>query len=220
VSLLEDTLVADLQDQYEDNDFIPACPWQYRIQQAPADYGYLVGKYPKGAYYQHHTWRAPLLNIVLKLLETSASEDEETATRGLAARHCRLQRRKVLTPIELLRSIEVIPDKAIEIIRIAREWLPSRRALPKTWPKSNVEHSPNRLSSATVALGTLQDLLTGVPAVPVPHLSSLRKESKSFIPRVMKGISFPTACGLDELSMLIDELNGMYICLFQDSFAV
>jgi hypothetical protein len=185
VSLLEDTIVADLQDQYEDNDFIPACPWEYRIQQAPADYGYLVGKYPKGAYYQHHTWRAPLQKIVLKLLETSVSEDEETATRGLAAlqilpglvEHCRHQRRKVLTPIELLRSIEVIPDKAIEIIRIAREWLPSRRVLPKTWPKPNVEHtrariealaSVNRLSSATAALGTLQDLLTGVPAVPVP----------------------------------------------------
>jgi hypothetical protein len=74
VSLLEDTIVADLQDQYEDNDFIPACPWEYRIQQAPADYGYLVGKYPKGAYYQHHTWRAPLQKIVLKLLETSVSE--------------------------------------------------------------------------------------------------------------------------------------------------
>jgi hypothetical protein len=105
--------------------------------------------------------------------------------------YCHHQRRKVLTPIELLRSIEVIPDKAIEIIRIAREWLPSRRALPKTWPKPNVEHtrariealaSENRLSSATAALITLQNLLTGVPAVPVPSAEFISQRIRELHP--------------------------------------
>jgi hypothetical protein len=183
--LLDIATGTDPYELYDTYDSIPPCPWDYRIQQAPTNYGYLVGKYHKGAFLTHHTWRAPLQKIVLKLLETSVSEDEETATRGLAAlqilpglvEHCRHQRRKMLTPIELLRSIEVIPDKAIEIIRLAQEWLVTLRTLPKTWPKPNVEHtrariealaSENRLSSATGALGVLQGLLTGVPAVPVP----------------------------------------------------
>jgi hypothetical protein len=140
-----------------------------------------------------------LQKIVLKLLETSGSKDEETATRGLASiqifaalvEHWCYQRRKVLTPIELLHSIEVIPEKAIEIIRIAGEWLPSRRALPKTWPKPNIEHtrariealaSENRLSSATAALGTLQDLLVGVPAVPVPSPEFIAQRIKELHP--------------------------------------
>jgi Reverse transcriptase (RNA-dependent DNA polymerase) len=172
-----------MEDQNNHYDSIPPAPWDYRVIPIPADYGFLVGKYHKGAFFKHHTWRAPLQAIVLQLLETAVSEDESISTRGLAAlqilpglvEHCRHQRRKMLTPIELLRSIEVIPDKAVEIIRLAEAWLPTLRAFPKTWPKPNVEHtrariealaSENRLSSATAALGILQDLLTGVPAVP------------------------------------------------------
>jgi hypothetical protein len=46
VSLLEDTLVADLQDHYEDDDSSPSCPWEYRIKQASADCRNLAGTTP------------------------------------------------------------------------------------------------------------------------------------------------------------------------------
>jgi hypothetical protein len=122
----------------------------------PADFGFLVGKYHNGAFFKHHTWRAPLQAIVLQLLETAVSEDESISTRGLAAlqilpglvEHCRHQRRKMLTPIELLRYIEVILDKAVEIIRLAEPFFRTR--MSSALPRRTYDMSPSGCRIQTV----------------------------------------------------------------------
>ena len=106
------------------------------MAEAGEDYGTLVGHFHRGAYYKHYTWRVLLRPITLSLLGDCVSENENVASRGIAALqllpglvvHCRGQRKKkVWTPIQLLREIEGAPDRAIEIIRIARSWIPQLR---------------------------------------------------------------------------------------------
>lgn len=103
------------------------------------DYGVLVGYFHKGAYYKHHSWRELLQPITLDLLRECVNEVEFIATRAIAAlqllpglvAHCRAQRKqKVWTPIQLLREINGAPNKAEEIIRVARSWVPHLRVLP------------------------------------------------------------------------------------------
>jgi Reverse transcriptase (RNA-dependent DNA polymerase) len=148
------------------------------------NYTDLVAKFHRGAYYRHWSWKGPLQSIVLTLLQNVVSEEESVSTRNIAAlqllpglvEHCRSMRKKVAgTPIELLRSIDIAPDKAKEIVRVARSWVPLLRALPTEWPAPKVEHmrarvealtAANRLSAATTALGALDGLLKGVPIQP------------------------------------------------------
>ena len=144
----------------------------------------LVAKFHRGAYYRHWTWKGPLQSITLTLLENCVSEDESVSTMNIAAlqllpgivEHCRSMRKKATgTPIELLRSIDIAPDKAKEIVRVARSWVPLLRTLPTEWPAPKVEHmrariealtAANRLSAATTALGAMDGLLKGVPIQP------------------------------------------------------
>ena len=155
-------------------------PQPHQLDQNIAEYSTLVGHFHRGAYFCHHTWKPLLKSIVLTLLRDCVKDDEESATRGIAALQllpgmveyirC-FRRQKVWTPIGFLRDIEAAADKAEAIIRIARDWVPHMRVQPTVWPQPNVEHlrarveslvSENRLSAATTTLGHLEDLLKGV----------------------------------------------------------
>jgi Reverse transcriptase (RNA-dependent DNA polymerase) len=162
--------------------------------------GDLVGKFHRGAYYKHHSWKGPLQSIVLALLTDCVAEEEARSTRGIAAlqllpglvEHCRSMRKtRAGTPIELLRSFDIAPDKATEIVRVARSWVPLLRVLPTEWPAPNVEHSrariealtaANRLSAAATALGALNGLLTGVPIPPPVTQEEMAREIDALHP--------------------------------------
>lgn len=238
VSLLDDNTWN--MPEAEDDLHILTCPWDYRVPETQEDYGHLVGKFRKGAFYKHHTWRAPIQSIVLDLLKSCVSEYEATATRGLAAlqilpglvEHCRRQRRKLMTPIELLRSIQVVDDKAIEIIRVARSWLPSLRAFPKNWPQPNVEHTrariealaaDNRLSSATSALKVLQGLLTGVPAVPEASPQFIAQKIKDLHPEADERDTLPDSeddpALADCLQLTTDKVRDKFYTLKKNTSA-
>ena len=51
-----------------------------------AEYSTLVGHFHRGAYNCHHTWKPLLKSIILTLLQDCVKDDEESATRGIAAR--------------------------------------------------------------------------------------------------------------------------------------
>ena len=150
------------------------------------DYGSLVGQFHRGAYYKHHSWKVLIRPIVLSLLQDCVSEVEGIATRGIAAlqllpglvSHCRgLRGKRVWTPIQLLRQIEGVPNKAEEIIRVARSWVSTLRALPSVWRAPSIEHlrarvesltAESRLSGAATVLKNMEDMLHGVPQQPQP----------------------------------------------------
>ena len=150
------------------------------------DYGTLVGHFHRGAYYKHHSWKGPIKTIVLSLLHDCVSEEEEIASCGIAAlqllpglvSHCKgLRGKKVWNPIQFLRAVEGAPNKAEEIVRIARSWVPTLRALPSIWPTPSIENlrarvesltAESRLSAAATTLKSMDELLRGVNQQPQP----------------------------------------------------
>ena len=175
-----------------EEDLIPPAPWNYGGEEEeaveedaalvqPPNYCVLVAKFRRGAYYRHHTWRVPLQSIMLQLLGDCVHAEESIATRGIAAMQllpglvefCRSQKRKgAMTPIDFLRSVDLAPEKAKEIVRVAVSWVSQLRELPREWPQANVEQlrarvesltAENRFSSATTALGMMDNLLNGIP---------------------------------------------------------
>ena len=150
------------------------------VQPIVEDYGVLVGHFHKGAYYKHHTWRELLQPITLDLLRECISDEEAIASRAIAALqllpglvvHCRGQRKKrVWTPIQLLREINGAPNKAQEIIRVARSWVHELRVLPTEWPTPNLENlrgrvealtAESRLSAASTTLKIMDEVIRGV----------------------------------------------------------
>ena len=112
------------------------------------------------------------------------STTETIALRAIAALqllpghvvHCRSHHgKRVWAPIQLLREINGAPNKAQEIIHIARSWVLQLRVLPTEWPAPNLEThkarvetlaAENRLSASTTALKVMDDIIKGIPQPP------------------------------------------------------
>ena len=149
------------------------------VDDGEVDYANLVGEFHQGAYYKHRSWKDPLRSIVFTLLHECVAEDEVRSTEGIAAlkllpglvEYCRGQRKKkVGTPIQLLRDIQGSPDKSREILQLARSWAKKIQAHPSEWPQPSVEKmrtrikslaATGRLSAAATALQSMEELMKG-----------------------------------------------------------
>ena len=133
-----------------------------------------MGEFHQGAHYKHHSWKDPLRSIVLTLLHECVEEDEVRSTEGIAAlqllpglvEYCRGQRKKkVGTPIQRLRDIQVSPDKPREILRLARSWAKKIQAHPSEWPQPSVEKMRTRIESLAATGGlsaaVMEELMKG-----------------------------------------------------------
>lgn len=175
------------------------------------DYGRLVGHFHKGAYFRHHSWREIVQPITLSLLRECVSATEIIASRAIAAlqllpglvMHCRgLRGKKVWSPAQLLREINGAPNKAQEIIRIARSWVPQLRVMPTEWPSPTLENlrarveslaAESRLSAAATALKIMDGVIKGVPQPPQASPEYLAERIAALHPEANEDDTLPDA---------------------------
>ena len=175
------------------------------------DYGRLVGHFHKGAYFRHHSWREIVQPITITLLRECVSAIEIIASRAIAAlqllpglvMHCRgLRGKKAWSPAQLLREINGAFNKAQEIIRIARSWVPQLRVMPTEWPTPNLENlrarveslaAENRLSAAATALKIMDGVIKGVPQPPQASPEYLAEKIAALHPEANEDDTLPDA---------------------------